>query len=151
MTTATMKRVRSGTLILLACVLSCEPIRSQVAPHAIAGHAQETVPKPAAFQRAVSAPQEPGGPPALFSSTEPVGQTVHLVVGRSLYINTPTRLRRVYVSNPDVLNSFTASPNQIVVTAKGPGVSSLILWNDTGQSGPTWCLRIWMLRRCAHR
>ncbi len=59
---------------------------------------------------------------------------MHLVVGRSLYINTPTRLRRVYVSNPEVLNSFTASPNQIVVTAKAPGVSSLILWNDTGQS-----------------
>jgi pilus assembly protein CpaC len=44
------------------------------------------------------------------------------------------RLRRVYVSNPAVLDSFTASPHQIVVTAKAAGVSSLILWDENGES-----------------
>ncbi len=47
---------------------------------------------------------------------------------------TPRRLKRVYVSNPLVIDSFTASPTQIVVTAKAPGISSLILWDEAGQS-----------------
>ena len=40
----------------------------------------------------------------------------------------------MYVSNPLVLDSFTSSPRQIVVTAKTPGVSSLVLWDEAGQS-----------------
>ena len=45
-----------------------------------------------------------------------------------------TASRRVYVSNPDVLDSFTSSPHQIVITAKAPGLASLVLWDETGQS-----------------
>lgn len=51
-----------------------------------------------------------------------------------MFVNTKTRLRRIYVSNPAVLDSFTASPTQIVITAKTAGVSSLVLWNETGES-----------------
>lgn len=68
------------------------------------------------------------------STTEMMDKATHLVVGRSMFINTQNRLRRVYVSNPAVLDSFTASPYQIVVTAKSPGVSSLILWDELGES-----------------
>ena len=68
------------------------------------------------------------------SSAEVVGQPLHLLVGRSMFVNTDNRIRRVYVSNPDVLDSFTSSPHQIVITAKTPGLSSLVLWDETGQS-----------------
>jgi pilus assembly protein CpaC len=51
-----------------------------------------------------------------------------------MFISTISRLRRVYVSNPEVLDSFTSSPRQIVVTAKKAGVSGLILWDETGRS-----------------
>jgi pilus assembly protein CpaC len=63
-----------------------------------------------------------------------IGNSLHLVVGQSMFVNTVDRLRKVYVSNPDVLDSITATPHQIVVTAKTPGVSSLILWDESGQS-----------------
>jgi pilus assembly protein CpaC len=63
-----------------------------------------------------------------------VGNTLHLVVGQSMFVNTVDRLRRVYISNPEVLDSVTSSPHQIVVTAKTAGVSSLILWDETGQA-----------------
>ncbi len=144
MRTTTRKAIRSGTLILLLCALPCTLSWTQVAasPAAHPAVAQKASPQGAGLAEhgngvvPSAAALGPGSSlsTALLSSTESVGETVHLVVGRSLYINTPTRLRRVYVSNPDVLNSFTASPNQIVVTAKAPGVSGLILWNDTGQS-----------------
>jgi pilus assembly protein CpaC len=70
----------------------------------------------------------------LSSSTESASQPLHVVVGRSIFIRTLTRLRRVYVSNPLALDSFTSSTRQIVVTAKAPGVSSLILWDQAGNS-----------------
>ena len=73
---------------------------------------------------------------APLTSAAPIrpAKQLHILVGRSLFINTASRLRRVYVSNPAVINSFTSSPSQIVVTAKSPGMSSLILWDEAGQS-----------------
>lgn len=71
---------------------------------------------------------------APLADTSVISDSLHLVVGRSMFINTRERLRRVYVSNPDVLDSMTASPHQIVVTAKAPGVTSLVLWDETGHA-----------------
>lgn len=68
------------------------------------------------------------------AGTVDVGNSLHLIVGRSMFVNSSERLRRIYVSNPDVLDSMTSSPHQIVVTAKSAGVSSLILWDETGHS-----------------
>ncbi len=81
---------------------------------------------------AAAAPEPLSG--TMETTATVIGQTLHVVVGRSLFVNTERRLRRVYVSNPEVLDSFTSSPHQIVVTAKAPGVSSLVLWDETGQS-----------------
>ena len=71
---------------------------------------------------------------AMSSSAQIVGEPLHLLVGRSMFVSTDHRLKRVYVSNPDVLDSFTSSPHQIVITAKAPGLSSLVLWDETGES-----------------
>jgi pilus assembly protein CpaC len=59
---------------------------------------------------------------------------LHLLMGRSVEIYTTTRLRRVYISAPVVIDSFTASPTEIIVTAKTIGVSGLILWDADGES-----------------
>jgi len=68
------------------------------------------------------------------SNAQVVGEPLHLLVGRSMFVNTDNRIRRVYVSNPDVLDSFTSSPHQIVITSKIAGLSTLVLWDETGQS-----------------
>jgi pilus assembly protein CpaC len=60
------------------------------------------------------------------------GKALHVTVGHSIFIDTKTRLRRVYVTDPAILNSVTLSPNQIVVTAMSPGVGSLTLMDETG-------------------
>jgi pilus assembly protein CpaC len=72
--------------------------------------------------------------PPSTSQSNAASQTLHLVVGRSLYITTTSRLRRVYVSNPLVLDSLTASPNELVITAKAAGTSSVVVWNEAGES-----------------
>lgn len=68
------------------------------------------------------------------SHVKDTAETLHLVVGRSMFVDTATRLRRVYVSNPGVLDSITDSPTRIVITAKAPGVSSLLLSDEAGHS-----------------
>jgi pilus assembly protein CpaC len=69
-----------------------------------------------------------------LSHAQPTGETLHLVVGRSMFLNTATRLRRIYVGNPAVLDSVTDSPTRIVITAKAPGVSSLLLSDELGRA-----------------
>ena len=66
--------------------------------------------------------------------TSLIRETLQLRVGQSLFVNTPDRLRRVYVSSPEVLDSVTSNPHQIVVTAKAPGHATLVLWDESGQS-----------------
>jgi pilus assembly protein CpaC len=90
-----------------------------------------------AQNKAVSAATEAAPVPFvgnMGTSAQVVGEPLHLLVGRSMFINTDNRIRRVYVSNPDVLDSFTSSPHQIVITSKAPGLASLVLWDETGQS-----------------
>jgi Flp pilus assembly secretin CpaC len=62
------------------------------------------------------------------------GSVLHIVTGRSIFINTGARVRRIFVANPTVLDSYTVSPHQVVITAKATGVSSLILWDENGRS-----------------
>jgi pilus assembly protein CpaC len=60
--------------------------------------------------------------------------TLHIIVGRSTVLRGTNPLKRVYIGNPAVLQSFTAGPSEIVLTAKVPGVSSLVLWDTIGKS-----------------
>lgn len=58
---------------------------------------------------------------------------LHLLIGHSMSLNTTDRLHRVYVSSPAVLQSFLPSPREVVLTAVKPGVSTVGLWNKSGQ------------------
>jgi pilus assembly protein CpaC len=60
--------------------------------------------------------------------------SLHIVMGRSMVLRGVSPLKRIYIGNPTVLQSFTAGPSEIVLTAKAPGVSSLAIWDTLGQS-----------------
>lgn len=115
-----MKNLR-GAIVLLGCTAM------------LAGAAAQALAEAAPVDGAAAASALPAAK-GVLGRAEAVGDPLHLLVGRSMFVNTKTRLRRVYVSNPTVLDSFTASPTQIVITAKAPGVSSLVLWNEAGES-----------------
>ncbi len=75
-----------------------------------------------------------GGPTlSQTTATADEGAVLRLIVGRSLFIDVPERLRRVYVSNPVVLDAITASAGEVVITAKSAGTSTLVMWSNTGQ------------------
>lgn len=58
----------------------------------------------------------------------------HLLIGHSAYVTSQKRLSRVYITNPAVLSAYTATPNEVLVTAKEPGVSSLMIWDENGET-----------------
>ncbi|HLW81392.1 MAG TPA: type II and III secretion system protein family protein [Candidatus Acidoferrales bacterium] len=68
-------------------------------------------------------PQESGNP-----------QTLHLLVGHSLLITSPTRIKTVSIADPAIAEAIVVSPNQIQINGKAPGGDSLLIWDETGQS-----------------
>jgi pilus assembly protein CpaC len=61
-----------------------------------------------------------------------VSETIHIQVGRSVVLTSATPLRRVYIGNPAVLQSYTSGLTEVVLTAKAGGVSSLVMWDEAG-------------------
>jgi pilus assembly protein CpaC len=123
----------------LNIAISGQTALAPVAANPSAAPAQaSTTPNPALQQRVLKSDGHGGMGPANAHperSANPADPlTLHLIVGRSVVIDTPERLRRVYVANPVVLDSLTSSPNQIVLTAKLAGSSSVVLWSQSGRS-----------------
>lgn len=125
-----MKAMRAFRLTLWGLVI-CSLLfaHAGLMAQVTSGVAPESNPGTDASASAPPAAQPPAAQPPGGNS-----QVLHIVVGRSVIINLQARLRRVLVSNPTVVESTTTSPTQVVVTAKGPGTSSVILWDETGES-----------------
>ncbi len=68
------------------------------------------------------------------TETPAEGETVHVLVGKSVVINVQAPLTRVLSSNPTVVETMATSPTQVVVEGKAAGASSLILWDESGRS-----------------
>ena len=62
-------------------------------------------------------------------------EILRIVVGHSLLVRTPSRIKRILTGNPAVLESVVTSPNEVVLTAKQTGGSSLVLWEKTARAG----------------
>lgn len=62
------------------------------------------------------------------------GQTLHVLVGKSVVINVAAPLTRVLASNPAAIETMATSPTEVVLEGKSPGVSSVILWDSSGHS-----------------
>src|SRR5262245_17359764 len=75
-----------------------------------------------------------GAQPDAFTSAIPTDKPVHLLIGRSMFVDTKARLTRVYVTNPTVLSAHTVSPTEVLVTTKAAGISSLVVWDESGTS-----------------
>ena len=69
-----------------------------------------------------------------FMLVRPAQTQTHLIVGRSVALSSVHRLAKIYVTNPAVLYAYTATPNEVLVTSKQPGISSVVLWDEAGGS-----------------
>jgi pilus assembly protein CpaC len=98
---------------------------------ATAVFAQEPAPATPVPASAAAVPAQ--APPSQGQeSAEP--QTLHLLVGRSLVITSPSRIKRVSLADPEIAEAIVVSPTQVLVNGKKPGGVSLLLWDEGDQS-----------------
>ena len=120
------KMLTSSRTMFFAAVSFAAPVllaQTQPAPTAQAPAATAATP---AAQEPV-----PAGNQAQDSS-EP--QTLHLLVGRSLVITSPSRIKRISLADPEIAEALVVSPTQVLVNGKKPGGVSLLVWDETDQS-----------------
>ncbi len=79
--------------------------------------------EPPQREAAVPPPQEAEAP-----------ERLHLLVGRSLVISSPTRIKRISIADPNIIDAIMISPTQVLLNGKTPGGVSLVLWNESDQS-----------------
>jgi pilus assembly protein CpaC len=60
-------------------------------------------------------------------------EDLRLTVNKSVVIEYPSDVRQVYTSNPDVVDYTLSTTREILVTSKGIGNATLIIWNRAGQ------------------
>lgn len=95
--------------------------------------AQQAVPAqpPAASTQAAATAPTAQNAPAQESEAP---QTLHLLVGRSIVISSPARIKRVSLADPTIAEAVVVSPTQVLVNGKAPGGVSLVLWDEADQS-----------------
>jgi len=115
--------------VLLVSAASAEAQQAQEPATGLAGMSQ---PLAAPSQATTAAVQQT---PVQAAATESEGpQTLHLLVGRSLVITSPTKIKRVSLADPTIAEAIVVSPFQVLVNGKTPGGVSLLLWDEADQS-----------------
>lgn len=66
-----------------------------------------------------------------FTNEAAGAEQVHIAVGHSQLIKTKLRVSRVYIANPQILDSFTADPHKVVITAKQAGISTIMIEDES--------------------
>ena len=95
------------------------------------------------------APKSPAALPAAAAAATPVSalapmamsvqaasstDSLHVLVGQSLMLHDVNPLRRIYVGNPTILQTFTSGPQEVILTAKSAGVSTMVVWDTADHS-----------------
>ncbi len=78
--------------------------------------------------------KQPDAVPPQAGVPAPSAEALHLLVGRSLVISSQARIFRISVADPTIVDALVVSPTQILISGKAPGVASLVIWDETGQS-----------------
>ncbi len=129
---AGVRAALASVLMIGALLVGAAGAKAQETQPTAPGMVAISQPVPAPTQAATAAVQQM---PAQTAATESEGpQTLHLLVGRSLVITSPTRIKRVSLADPTIAEAIVVSPFQVLVNGKTPGGVSLLLWDEADQS-----------------
>jgi pilus assembly protein CpaC len=87
-----------------------------------------------AFLLALAAPASRAQTQSQSGQAGGAPEELHLLVGRSLIITSPGRIKRVSVADPTIAEAIVVTPNQVLLNGKAPGGVSLLIWDETDQS-----------------
>src|SRR5438105_7008382 len=115
----------SASAVIAAAVLSLA---------AFAAHAQEQpAAKPATAPTAAPRGRPAGGTAALVQTPLADG-VLHVLANRSTVVKTRVPYKNVSIAQPDVADVNLVGPQDILVTARKPGSTQLIIWDDDDRS-----------------
>ena len=125
------KAITQGGWLTAALLLSSTGASAQIA---IPSVAQNDI----AVATSKATPVDPTATPVPMAAraAEPADseQSLHLLVGRSLLISSPTKIKTLSLADPNIADAIVISPNQIMLNGKTPGGVSLVIWDESGQS-----------------
>jgi len=98
---------------------------------AAGARAQDAAPVPAVSP---GTPVAQAGGATAAPKEEATTHTLHLLVGRSLVITSPTPIKRVSVADPNIVEAVVISPYQVLLNGKTPGGVSFLVWDETDQA-----------------
>ena len=116
--------LRAGASAIVVALLICEAPGLSAGPTPSAGGAARSGQQCTASNHGQQIGQQSGEVP----------QALHLLVGRSLVITSPSRIKRVSLADPAIAEAIVVSPTQVLVNGKAPGGVSLIIWDENEQS-----------------
>ncbi len=56
-----------------------------------------------------------------------------MTVGKSVILDHPDEIARISISNPEVADAVAVSTKEVLLNAKGPGVTTLVIWSKNGE------------------
>src|SRR5271168_2563762 len=60
-------------------------------------------------------------------------EDLRLTVGKSVVIDYPSDVRQISTSNPDVVDASPVTTREILLSGKGLGSATMVVWSKTGQ------------------
>ena len=61
-----------------------------------------------------------------------MGDEIPLTIGKSIVLDIPDEIQRVALTNEDVADAIAISTREVLINAKGEGVTTLVLWSRSG-------------------
>ena len=82
--------------------------------------------------QAKPAGQTPGEKPAEQAPASVIAGKLIVTVGMSITIDSPLNIQRIYIANDNIAEAVAITPKEVLITGKGPGVTTLIVWQLNG-------------------
>lgn len=67
-----------------------------------------------------------------LSGEEPVGPLA-IRIGSVVTLRSHAKITKIYVADPAILEAYVADPRTVVLNAKTPGLTSVVLWDESGK------------------
>jgi pilus assembly protein CpaC len=66
-------------------------------------------------------------------STASRNEEIAMTVGKSVILDHPDEIARISISNPDIADAVAVSTKEVLLNAKAPGITTLVIWSKNGE------------------
>lgn len=60
-------------------------------------------------------------------------EEIAMTVGKSVILDHPDEIARISISNPEIADAVAVSTKEVLLNAKAPGITTLVIWSKNGE------------------